>query len=275
MKKIICIADWAQDPLASQEFKTATEGYSRDPNMVRISFVPSSPSTVHAGFLANQLVETEVRLGRPTETLIYLSTDPRQEAQGAVENSQGSPFVIARLVSDIYVCGHNSGYAFSFLKSQIEELFTYPGIESVGQFNARDNYSRVVAHLADYLEEEMQLEETHINSILDVERNVYFVGHVDAFGNIKTTMTRDDLKGKKEFGEVVQVTIGSVTQEARFTEKMYDDAPGAILVHPGSSGSPENPYLEISVWQSFEKGERHTTFHEFQNPRPGDIVKII
>lgn len=275
MKKIIVISDQAADALNTQEFLTAIEGYSKVPKDVRLTFVASSPSTIHTGFLLSQLTYTEERLGRPNETLIFLHTDPRLQADHTVDVAKGAQFLIARLASGVYICGPNAGNVFSFVKPQIEELFEYSGMEDTSQLRSRDTLSRVVAHLADYMEDELQLQETHIHLISDIEKGLWYIGHIDNFGTLKITMTSDDLKGSHSFGDNIKISIGHLTRDAKYVEYMFAGHPGELVIFPGSTGRTDNPNLEISVWRHFEKGDHHNGAHAFDYPRPGEIVKIV
>ena len=72
MKKLIVISDWVADGLRCQELRTIVEGYLNNPFHPYISFVASSHSSVHAGFLADQLAAVEERFGRPLETIIFV-----------------------------------------------------------------------------------------------------------------------------------------------------------------------------------------------------------
>lgn len=274
MKKIVVIADWADDTLTNQEFKTAVEGYAKKPEDVSVSFVSSTPSTVHTAFLCMQLAYTEERLGRPSESIFFINTDPRLQADHGIEAAQGAKFQIARLTSGVIVCGVNAGFNFSLIKPQIEELFVYPDVDKGSQFRSRDTLSRIVTYLADYMESEMQLEETHTHVIPDIQKGTYYIGHIDNFGNIKTTMTVDDLKGLHEIGDTAKVTIGTETREAKYVKHLFAAHPGELVVYPGSSGTLANPYLEVSVWRHFEKGVHHTGHHAFEYPKPGDEVWI-
>lgn len=274
MKKIIAIADWASDTLTNQEFLTAIEGYAKDPAQVRTTFVSSTPSTIHTSFLIRQLAYTEERLGRPSETVFFQNTDPRLQSDHGVDVAQGAPFLIARLANGLFVCGPNAGYDFSFIKPQIEELFVYPGVDKGSQFRSRDTLSRVVAHLADYMEDEMEFEEAHMHLIPEIEKGTYYIGHIDNFGNMKTTITVDDLKGTHSLNDTVRVTVGKVTKEAKFVSHLFAADPGELVIYPGSSGPIENPYLEVTVWRHFEKGNHQTGAHAFDYPRPGETVKV-
>ena len=53
MKKLIVIADWANDSLTCQELRSTVAGYLKDPDKANISFVASIPSTIHTAFLTH------------------------------------------------------------------------------------------------------------------------------------------------------------------------------------------------------------------------------
>lgn len=272
MKKLIVVADWAHDSLTNQEIRTAVEGYSKDPSQARISFVSSTPSTIHTSYLLNQVVETEERYGRPLETVIFVNTDPRIQTKTSVEKAEGAEFVVIRLMSSIYVCGPNAGYCFSLIKEKITNVFIYKGLSSGSQFRSRDLYSRVSSHLMDAMEDELELEEVHSNTIPELRG--FFIGHIDNYGNIKITISQEDFKGKYEYGEMVKITINGATKSAKYVRNLFGGTPGELVIYPGSSGKKDNPYLEISVWRHFTEEDATTGLHAFNNPFPGAEITL-
>jgi len=142
MKKLIVVADLAFDALSRAEIKITVEGFLKNSNASNISFVGSTPSTIHTGFLVNQLVEDVERYGRPLETVIFQNTDPRLHSRQSIEKASGAKPVIIKLKSGIYLLGPNSGYDFSMIKNRIEELYIYNGLNEKGQFHSRDLFSR-------------------------------------------------------------------------------------------------------------------------------------
>jgi hypothetical protein len=267
MKKLIVVADWAHDSLTNQEVQTAVEGYSKNPTEVRITFVSSSPSTIHTSYLLQQLIRTEERYGRPGETVFFQNTDPRIQTKEGVEKAKGAEFIVILLKSGIYLCGPNAGYNFSLLKSQIEYVYRYPNLDKGSQFRSRDLYARVSAHLMDGMEDELELEEQSFNTIPELRG--FSVGHIDNYGNIKTTITHAELKGKYELGEQVSVTLNGVKKSAKYVSNLFGGTPSELVIYPGSSGDPTNPYMEISVWRHFTEKDTSTGIHAFNMPRPG------
>lgn len=272
MKKLIVVADWAHDSLTNQEVQTAVEGYSKNPNDVRITFVSSTPSTIHTSYLMQQILRTEERYGRPMQTVLFQNTDPRIQTKEGVEQAKGAEFIVIRLKSGIFVCGPNAGYDFSLLKPQIEYVYQYPNLDKGSQFRSRDLYSRVSAHLMDEMEDEMDLQEQSSNVIPELRG--FFVGHIDNYGNVKTTITREDMKGKFEIGESVEITLNEVTKKATHVSNLFGGTPGQLVIYPGSSGDPANPFMEISVWRHFTEKNATTGVHEFNMPRPGMEIAL-
>lgn len=275
MKHVICIADWAHDPLLSQEFRTSVEGYAKDPSFVRISYTPSTSSTIHASFLALQTIFTVGRLGRPTETLLFLHCDPRTQNSQDTHTQEGSLFLIAHLANGVYVCAPNAGYVFSFLKTQIEEVFTYTAPDtSPSRLRFRDQFSRVVAHMADYMDTELQLEEAHTSIIPDILSDTYHIGHIDTFATVYTTIPESYLKGKHEPGEYVKVQINHVSKDVRFLPHGFAGHMGELVITPSAFGPIENPFLELSVRGHMHTTDKDSAYMMFHAPRPGDSVEI-
>ncbi len=272
MKKLIVVADWAGDSLTCQEVRTTVEGFLDSPSSPNINFISSTPSTIHTSFLLSQVTLVEEKYGRPHETVIFQNTDPRIQTESAVEVSQGAEFIILRMASGILLCGPNAGYDFSLLKSHLEKVYVYRGLDKGSQFRSRDLYARVCAYLMDGKEDDLDLEE--ISSNLIPELRGHFVAHIDNFGNIKTTIKLEDFKGRYEYDSDVPVTINGIRKNARYVNNFFGGKPGELVIFPGSSGEKDNPYLEITVWRHFTEEEKTTGTHLFNNPLPGIKIEI-
>jgi len=272
MKQLIVVADWALDSISCQEIKSAVNGFLQGQENLNISFVNVTPSTIHTGFVLNQIVEIEERLGRPMETVIFQNTDPRLESTTGVKEARGAEFIIIKLLSGIYICGPNAGYNFSFIKSKIDQIYLYPNFSSGTQFRSRDLYSRVCAHLIEEMEDKMELEETHTNTIPEI-RGTY-VGHIDNYGNIKTTQRHDYFVGKFELQDMITIEMNGITKKARYVSNLFGGNVGELVIYPGSFGPKENPYLEITIWRHFTEKKSTTGLAEFNNPKIGEEIKI-
>lgn len=272
MKRLVVVADWASDTLASQEVRSAVEGYLKDHNGGVITFIHSTPSTIHTAFLVSQVVEVEERYGKPLETVIFQNTDPRLHSDQALKNSQGAKPLIIRLKSGIYLTGPDAGYNFSLIKNRIEEVFEYKGLNIEGQFHSRDVYARIAAHLMDEMEDEMELEE--VTTTLIPPLVGFYVAHIDNFGNVKTLIPHSYFKGKFEYGEPVSLSINGVTQKAKYVTNLFGGEPGELVIYPGSSGKFADRFLEISIWRHFTEKNPTTGVDVFNRPKPGMEIKM-
>ncbi len=271
MRKLIAITDYAEDDLARQEVKIAIEGYLTK-NSANIDFVHSKPSTVHTGFLLMQLTNTVERYGHPEETLFFVNTDPRTQTKKGVEEAEGAKGLIIKLVSGIYVLGPNAGYCFSFIKDKIEVAYYYSTLDKGSQFRSRDNYARVLAHFMQYQENELEMEVVDKNLIPEFKDHV--VGHIDNYGNIKTTIPHEYMKGKFEYNDEVEVEINGINKKAIYTHNLFGREPGILVIYPGSSGRPDNPFLELAVRLTFSDKDKGNANKLFNFPKPGIKVKI-
>jgi len=272
MKKLVVVADWARDSLTCAEVELAVRGFLKSGEKPDFCFITSTPSTIHTGFLVNQVIMTEERYGNPLETVIFQNTDPRLFSKEKLEKAKGADPLILKLKSGIYLTGPNAGYDFSFIKNKIDEVFIYRDANEEGQFHSRDLYSRISAHLMEGLEDEMEMEEISSNIIPELDK--YYVAHIDNFGNIKTTIKKEVLKGKYEYGDMVKIEIGKTENKARFVDNLFGGKLGELVIYPGSSGSLDNSFLEVSAWLHFDEENPKTGKDFFLNPRPGMEIKL-
>lgn len=273
MKKLFVVSDWAGDALAFPQFYTSVEGrLKNDTPRPTILPVATSPSTIHASYLARQLVETEKRYGRPEETVVLIEASSHSHVQTAQETAASAPFYIVRLACGIYVMGTNSGYTFTLLKDQIADVFTFESIDMTVAFGARDEYSRMCAYLLEYMEDELEFDEVHTYMIPELV--AHHVGHVDVFGNIQTTVTVEDLKGKVEHGQFVEIMIDDHLLHVQYAPHRYAVNPGTPVISPSSTGSPDNPYLELGVWNVRLQNESESACALFHHPLPGANVVV-
>lgn len=263
MKKLIVISDWAKDTLTCQEFKSAVEGHINSDEFPNITFVHSEPSTIHTAFLLNQLVHIEEYLGKPLNTVFFVNTDLREN-----NKTKAEPLIL-KLKSGIFIIGPNSQYSFSLIKDKIEVVFLYEEMVD-SQFRSRDLYSKVCSFFIENRENELVFEETHLNHIPSLEKDNYYIGHIDNYGNIKTTITHEELKGRYEYDDNVEIIIGKIKKRARYVPGLFKGEIGELIIYPGSSGSKNNPFLEISAWMTPENPK--TGIFYFPNAKPGEKI---
>lgn len=269
MKNLIIIADYCSDSLPTQELRSAVLGHLRAPLNASISFVDSTPSTIHSAYLLNQILITEARLGDPNNVVVFVNTDPRLQTTKGVRLSQGAQFVMMKLKNGAWVCGPNSGNCFSLIRQEIEYLYLYPNFDKGNQFRSRELYMRVCALLMQEQEDEMELEEIRNNVIPALD--AFYIGHIDNYGNLKTTIPHSFMKGKHEYGEKIKLAVGGVTKEAFYVDNMFGKEPDTLILAPGSSGPINDPYLEIVIWQHYPDS---SALSAFPKAKPGDVVKV-
>lgn len=288
MKKLFIVSDWGHDSLSAAEVKIAIFGFLTSNIIPDITFVNSSPSTIHASFLTQQLVYSIERLGNPQETIIFQNVDPRiilttknnasDDEENILIQENFNRFlhklVLMKLATGIWVFGPNAQFNFSLIKNKIEKIYYYPNFEKGGQFRSRDLYSRICAHLLEENEDRLELEEITLDAIPPLTG--FYIGHIDNFGNIKTTIKKSEFKGKVEFNQKLKIKINNITQSVKYVKSLFADSPNQLIIYPGSSGDYDDPYLEISVWRTFEnKDSQKTGLHYFNNPLPGEKIELI
>ena len=272
MKKLIVIADWAGDSLSSQVIRSTIEGFVSNPDKAQISFMSCSSSTLHTSFLAAQIIETEKKYGQPLDTVMLLGTEPYSTFTEIVNEVNEPSFVVARLASGMWICGPNSGHNFSLFKDTIEVLYSYTVQQSSTQFPARDAYSRVVGHLMDSLEAELDLEQIPRDTIPEITDNV--IGHIDSFGNIITTIKQEHVKEKYTLHDSIPFEINKVSLRANYVESLQDVEDGSLALIPSAYGEHGNPYMQISYRRNFSHEQIQTAINAFHHPLPGIKVEM-
>jgi S-adenosylmethionine hydrolase len=119
----------------------------------------------------------------------------------------------------------------------------------------------------------MEMEEISSNVIPGLTD--YNIGHIDKFGNIKTTISMENLKEKYKYDDMISVKINNVEKKARYVKNLFGGTPGELVIYPGSSGKKDNPYVEITVWRHFTEKETTTGIHAFNNPSPGMKIELL
>ena len=123
------------------------------------------------------------------------------------------------------------------------------------------------------MEDELEFEEISTNIIPELDK--FYIGHIDNFGNIKTTIVEENFKGKYEYGELVNLKINEIVKKAKYVTNLFGDIPGELVIYPGSSGKKENRFLEISIWRYFTEGKPTTGIDEFNFPKIGSVIEIV
>jgi hypothetical protein len=264
MQKLIhIIVDYAPGDLACAEVVSALAAQIPGDYHWHLTSVKSF-DTVSTGFAVAQLGLQSEHL-RPRDTLIYANCAPRKDRREARTNNEGEGFLYGVLTNGVRVMAVNAGYSLSFVREQLEELWTMTVDKGGSQFRSRDNFPQLVGCAArgesNFIVERLD----PIKVIPEVPRCC--VGYVDSFGNLKTTLREGDeeLRDLRP-GQRVSVTINDVEMAVTVASGSFNVQEGDIALAPGSSGHSRK------FWEIFQRGG--SAWHTYRKPRPGAKITI-
>lgn len=255
------VCDYAPGDLAWAEVFSAFAAYL--PEDVRLNLMSvHSFDTIGTGFAVGQLGLTETRL-RPENLLIFANCAPRKDLKDARPNNEGEGLLFVTLKNGVQIIAVNSGHSLSFIKQDIQEVWTTNVEEQGSQFRSRDYFPEIVALAA-------QADYTFISQRIDPsvipDPPKEVIAYVDSFGNMKTTFrTDDEVTRDLVAGSRIKVQIGGVTRTATVASGSFSVMEGDLAFAPGSSGH------EQRFWELFQRGG--SAWIEFSKPVSG--TKII
>lgn len=208
-------------------------------------------ATLAAGFCSAQLALNEA----PPGMVVFHNVAPRHDDRAARSDNAGERLAAVRLPNGVTVVGVNSGYAFSFLRGSLGEIRHVAVPAEGSQFRSRDLFPQALAAVlrdpAGALAEPVPAE-----SIPPVPESR--LAYVDGFGNLKTTICRED---GPPLGSWVRVRIGTVERRALVAGGGFAVPHGQLAFAPGSSGwsMPEGHRVRFrelflrggSAWEEF------------------------
>lgn len=265
MRKLIVISDWAADSVYRQQFSSSVAGNMRSQQDPLIKYVAAPANSIASGFILAQIALTEKQFGRPQHTIIFQGSERFPD-----QTQEKSKFFIARLFTNMIVCGFNLGYVFSDIEPDINELFSYTLDESGSSFLSRDVYARVLAHLIDEMEHELDMAQEHRASI--TKYSTHNLVYIDTFGNLITNIRLQDLKGKHEFEDKITVRIGFKSHQLRFVSSIAAGQENELIIAPSSFADSADPCLGVAVRTFDKKKSAHSCF---EYPQIGALAKIL
>lgn len=243
MRKIIAITDWNSDELARERFRTVVEGYSADRKQVSIQALNSTSSSIHTGFLAYEMALTEAKNGDPTDTLIYLDADTEHESYRVDVTVRSEGFAVIRLTNNLLVCGRLSGYSFAWVKQSAQQLLEYTGLQNSSAVAILDSHARVVAHLADYMDDQLDLQSLHEADILSLPADSHYICHKNK-NTLVTTLNHSHLENCS-VGDQVKVRIGTKTYSAHLVSHPKQESDSGLIMYVGYYGHPDLRCIEL------------------------------
>lgn len=265
MKPLVhLICDYAPGDMAWAEVLSAVHAvlpqqWSTHPTSV------GSFETISTGFLVGQLGLGQRPL-RPDNLIVFANCAPRKDLRDARRNNEGEGLLYAKLTSGVGLIAVNSGYSMSFVRDDIEELWSIQVDAGGSQFRSRDNFPRVIGMLAandmSFLWHKLDPAE-HIP-----EAPTECIGYVDSFGNLKTTYRDGEasLVGLQS-GQRVRVIIGGIIRTATVASGSFNVMEGDLAFAPGSSGHARR------YWEFFQRGGSASL--EFSRPAVGTKISIL
>jgi hypothetical protein len=256
------VCDYAPGDLAWAEVFSAFSALL--PEDVRMNLMSvNSFDTIATGFAVGQLGSAESRL-RPDGLIIFANCAPRKDLKNARLNNEGEGLLFLTLNNGVQIIAVNSGYSLSFIKNDIQEVWTTNAEEQGSQFRSRDFFPQIVALAArnDYTFIRQRLEPSVIN---DPPKQV--IAYVDSFGNLKTTYRTGDpaIEGLTA-GSRIKVRIGAIVRTATVSTGSFSVMEGDLAFAPGSSGHDKR------FWELFQRGG--SAWHEFNRPSTGTKVVL-
>ncbi|WP_331272120.1 hypothetical protein [Motilibacter aurantiacus] len=217
------IADYGQGDLAFAEVRQRLALFLPEADVV---YTPVPPfDTLSAGFCAAQLALTE----GPADRLVYSNVAPRKDEDAPRSDNGGEGLVAARMPDGCLVVGANSTYAFSFVRSEADELVEVEVPPSGSQFRSRDAFPALLPRL---LARDPALGTRPLDPATVPPPPEGSVAYVDGYGNLKTTWS----SAPAPSGTTVTVTIGGRSLAATVSDGTFDVPAGEMSFAPGSSG---------------------------------------
>lgn len=270
MKSIFLIADYGSDDLATTEVVSALRNLLSEPVFIE-RVAARAFNTLNTGFLLEQL-ERGLSSDQASQAVFFLNTDPRTHTKDVAAKAEGSGLYAAVLESGATVISPNAGYCLSFIKEKIEKLSVVNLPAAGTQFRSRDIFPHAVVPAVEGRLEEVLGTEVSLDLIPDLPKG-FFVLHNDNYGNIKTSYTKRDLEeARYSEGDIIRVLIGSKEYEACIASTIFTIPPGNLVCAPGSSGDPQNPYIETSL--RYNGNPKESAAVLFDWPEPGTTVII-
>ncbi len=257
------VCDYAQGDLAWAEIIAALSCKLHDDTRIHSTSVHPF-DTISTGFIVAQLALAGSKL-RPSNMLVFANTAPRRDKKEARPNNEGEGLLFATLKNGVQVLAVNSGNSLSFVRNDIQELWSTNVEEQGSQFRSRDYFPLAVSKAS-------RSDFSFINHKLSIEEVVpeqpkEVVGYVDSFGNIKTTMRAGDAKLESYTpGTRLKVTIGGHVSTATVATGSFNIMEGDLAFSPGSSGHDKR------YWEIFKRGG--SASDEFAHPPAGSPIKI-
>lgn len=259
------IADYGGGHSTDHAFAEVRNHFFRFDKDKKIRLVSEHPvyafSTVETGFwIAQEGLHSEHK-----DLIIFSNTAPRGDISWKGESSQY--FVCGLLDNGIPVFAVNAGYNLSFIKNRLQGLWLVDCSNEGTQFRSRDYYPEAVMSIL--MGDTSKIgSEVSTKDILDIPQ--FKLASVDGYGNLKTTIKREDLGQDILSSKILRITVNGYSQlvintlaSSPLLSKSFD-----LCLVQGSSGGKTTNYLEIVRLMA-------RACDDFNTPGPWDDMKAI
>jgi hypothetical protein len=262
-KLIHVVADYGPGDLAFPEMMSAL--WARLPGdwHIQNSSIRSF-DTISTGFVVMQLGLQREPL-RPGDTIIFANCAPRRDRREARHDNEGEGLLYGVLSSGVPVIAVNSGYSLSFVREDLNELWSVKVDRGGSQFRSRDIFPPIVGKVARQ-ELDFMIEKLNPLKIIP-EPPEAVIAYRDSFGNLKTSFRQGDKLVKNlTSGQHVKITINGKTASATVATGTFNVSEGDFAFAPGSSGHHKR------FWEIFQRGGSAAEY--FNNAKSGAEIVV-
>lgn len=257
------ICDYAPGDLAWAEVMAALSAQLPADARFHLTSVGSF-ETIAQGFVLAQLGLADTNL-RPQNMTIFANCAPRKDRRAARANNEGEGLLYGVLKSGVKIIVVNSGYSLSFVRDQIDELWSVHVKDDGSQFRSRDYFPEIVGKA---VAGELSFKRGKLDVfqvVPDIPREV--IGYIDSFGNLKTTIRGSDERvAGFQSGERIRAIIGGTVRTATVATGSFNVMEGDLAFAPGSSGHGQR------YWEFFQRGG--SAWADFGRPPIGSRIII-
>ncbi|MDO8451867.1 MAG: SAM-dependent chlorinase/fluorinase [bacterium] len=212
-------------------------------------------STIATGIWISQLATVNAFPG----LIVFSNTAPRKTTKGFRETTDGGRLVYAKLDNGAVVIAVNTGYCFSFIRSDISSLYYVNVPNTNSQFRSRDYYPDAVVGIA-HAEKGYIGEEIPLSAVPPAPTDL--IGFIDGYGNLKTTLRKSSVSFP--VGGRLRIQCAGVERYGIVADETYKVKDGDISFAPGSTGGSDR-FMEIwvrggSAWEEFGRPKAEQSF---------------
>lgn len=260
------IADYGGGHTTDHAFSEVRNHFLRFDTDCKIRSISEHPvyafSTLETGFwIAQEGLHSE-----HPDLVIFSNTAPRGDIQWYGEKKQA--FVCGLLDNGIPIFVANAIYNLSFVRDKLTGLWEVKVPNEGTQFRSRDQYPGATM---DILNGNLNRigDAVDIRKIPDVPS--FMVASIDGYGNLKTTIKKQDLTERVLASPVLRVTINGLSHLVlnTLTESTRSKT-GDMCMVVGSSGGKKGGYIEFVRLQ----GQAADDFKLFGPRDDSDKIKI-